>query len=191
MLACDHGRVSSGLSPDERSLAESLLTRWNWGKGESKSQLEREVWGDGSSHGRRFDRFIFRALGVSTKKTCKSTTQIEDLERQVRSLGAQPVTCVPKEWELQLAHSRQTMLSALRIWNDPTTISRTGAFALLLVTAWNALALARLQRDDREWRKLSEAGEPVLVDGVPLAIDTRDAIDLALPAYYRLRGRQE
>lgn len=139
------------------------------------------MWDDGSSHGRRFDRFILRALGVSTKKTAKSATQIEDLERQVRSLGAQPVTCVAKDWELYLAHSRQTMLSALRIWNDPTTTSRTGAFALLLVTAWNALALARLQRDDREWRKLDETGAPVLVEGVSQAIDTRDAIDLALP----------
>lgn len=182
--------MSTGVSPEEKSLAESLLARWNWGEGESKSELEREVWDDGSSHGRRFDRFVFRALGVSTKKTAKSTTQIEDLERQVRSLGAQPVTCVPKEWELQLAHSRQTMLSALRIWNDPTTTSRTGAFALLLVTAWNALALARLQRDDREWRKLDEAGEPVHVAGVPQAIDTRDAIDLALPGD-GLRGLRE
>ncbi len=182
--------MSTGVSPEEKSLAESLLARWNSGEGESKSELEREVWDDGSSHGRRFDRFVFRALGVSTKKTAKSTTQIEELERQVRSLGAQPMTCVAREWELQLAHSRQTMLSALRIWNDPTTASRTGAFALLLVAAWNALALARLQRDEREWRKLDNDGEPVKVAGVPQAIDTREAIDLAFPGD-GLRGLRE
>ncbi|WP_395154301.1 DUF3644 domain-containing protein [Ilumatobacter sp.] len=173
--------VTDGAASKDKALAESLLTRWNWGNGESKSELEREVWEDGSSHGRRFDRFIFRELGVNTKKTAKSTTQIEELERQVRSLGAHPVTRVASDWELHLAHSRKSMLTALRLWNDPTASSRTGAFSLLLVTAWNALALARLQRDSREWRKLDGGGEPVLVNGVPQAIDTRDAIDLAFP----------
>lgn len=182
--------MTEGVSKEDQTLAESLLARWDWGTGESKSELEREVWDDGSSHGRRFDRFIFRALGISTKKSAKSTTQIEDLERQIRSLGAHPVTRVAADWELQLAHSRQSMLAALRLWNDPTASSRTGAFSLLLVTAWNALALARLQRDDREWRKLDDKGAPVLVDGVPQAIDTRDAIDLAFPGD-GLRGIRE
>jgi hypothetical protein len=165
----------------EKALAESLFTRWDWGNGESKSELEREVWGDGSSHGRRFDRFVFRALGINTKKRAKSTTSIEDLERQVRALGAQPVTREPEEWELQLTHGREAMLAALRIWNDPMAPFRSAAFSLLLVTAWNALALARLQRDGSEWRKLDENGDPLLRDGVPQALDTRDAIGRAFP----------
>jgi hypothetical protein len=177
----EHFAMADDVSPEEVDLAESLLARWDWGKGESKSELEREVWDDGSSHGRRFDRFILRSLGVSTKKQSKSTTQIEKLERQVRSLGGHPVTRVAEEWELELTHSREAMVAALRVWNDPTAKFRTGAFSLLLVTAWNALALARLQRDGREWRKLNELGEPLLVEDTPQAIDTRDAIAIAFP----------
>lgn len=173
--------MADDVSPEDVALAESLMTRWNWGKGESKSELEREVWGDGSSHGRRFDRFIFRSLGISTKKQAKSTTQIEELERQVRSLGGHPITRTAEEWEIQLAHSRESMLAALRVWNDPAANFRSGAFSLLLVTAWNALALARLQRDGREWRKLDERGIPVAIEGTHQAIDTRDAIALAFP----------
>lgn len=162
-------------------MAESLLVRWDWGKGESKSGLEREVWDDGSSHGRRFDRFIFRSLGIRTRRPAKSATQIQQLESQVRSLGGHPVTRSPLEWELHLAHSRDSMLSALRHWNDPTASFRSGAFSLLMVTAWNALALACIQRAGSEWRKLDEYGEPDLTGGVPVAIDTRDAISKAFP----------
>lgn len=176
-----HRWVADPISPDDVALAESLFGRWNWGQGESKSELEREVWGDGSSHGRRFDRFVHRALGVNTKKQAKSTTRIEDLERQVRSLGGLPVNRVVEEYEWQLVHSREAMLTALRVWNDPVAKFRTGAFSLLLVTAWNALALARLQRDGREWRKLDEAGDPILVDDTAQAVDTREAILLAFP----------
>lgn len=168
-------------SPDDVALAQSLLARWDWGKGESKSELEREVWGDGSSHGRRFDRFIQRSLGVSTKKQARSTTTIDQLERQIKSLGGHPVTRVAEEWECQLSHSREAMLAALRIWNDPVAKFRTGAFSLLLITAWNSLALARLQRDGREWRKLDDQGEPVLVEQTPQAVDTREALALAFP----------
>lgn len=181
MSARDHRKMGDDISLEDKELAESVFARWNWGAGESKSELEREVWDDGSSHGRRFDRFIFRTLGVNTKKSAKSTTQIEQLERQVRSLGGHPLTRDPSEWELQLAHSRRSMLAALRHWNDPTTSFRTGSFSLLLVTAWNALALARLERDEREWRQLDDSGSPVLVDGVPQAVGTREAISMAFP----------
>lgn len=186
---CNASSVAAS-ADDDKQLATALLERWNWGAGESKSQLEREIWDDGSSHGRRFDRFILRVLGVSTNKPAKSSTSIKRLERQVRSLGGQPVTVEPCEWEIQLAHSREAMLAALRVWNDPVARFRTGAFSLLLVTAWNALALARLQRDGIDWWKVNEQGDPVRIDGVLQAMDTSHAMARAFTGDAR-RGVRE
>ncbi len=75
----------------EEELAERLFAKWAGGKGTSKSQLERETWGDGKSHGRRFDRFVRERLGVSTARPSKQTDRIQDLEQRVRSLGSHPI----------------------------------------------------------------------------------------------------
>src|SRR5680860_62076 len=160
-------------------IRDRLYAEWDGGRGVSKSELERRTWGDGSSHGRRFDRFVRQHLGVSTSKTSKQTGRIEDLERQVRSLGFHPAGTEPTNAEIQLQHSRSACLSALRVWNDPDASSfRTGAFSLLFVTAWNSLALAVLQRDVVEWRKIRR-GQPVLRDGVEESLNTEELIALA------------
>lgn len=161
-------------------LAEYLYKAWNQGQGVAKSELERRIWNDGKSHGRRFDRYIFQHLGISTNKPSRQTDKISNLKRQVRSLGAHPIGDEPTEIEIQLQHSREACLSALRIWNDPTTTFRTGAFSLLFVTAWNSLALAKLQRDGIEWRKMDSQDQPIS-DGVEQALATGKLIHLAFP----------
>lgn len=162
----------------EEELAERLFAQWDGGKGTSKSQLERETWGDGKSHGRRFDRFVREHLGVSTARPSKQTDRIEDLEQQVRSLGRHPVGIEPTEHEVQLQHARAACLAALRVWNDPQAQFRTGTFSLLFVTAWNSLALAALLRDNLEWRRLKD-GVAVLTNGAEQSLDTIDLMSTA------------
>ncbi len=161
-------------------LAERLFAEWDEGRGTAKSEIERQAWGDGSSHGRRFDRFVRQQLGVSTTKRSKQTDRIADLEQQVRSLGSHPVGVDPTQTEIQLQHGRAACLGALHVWNDPDAGFRTGGFALQFVTAWNSLALALLQRDDIEWRKIKD-GVPVVRDGVEQSLDTADLIELSFP----------
>jgi len=173
--------MESGQS-DEIELARTLLARWNYGVGVSKSRLEVEIWGDASSHGRHFDRFVRTHLGISTRRTSKQTDRIVDLERQVRGLGGIPVGGSPTEWEYQLTHARESCLAGLRIWNNPTGRFRVGAFSLLFVTAWNSLAIAVLQRAGAEWRKTDpESGDPLRVEGTDQAKDTRELMEAAFP----------
>jgi hypothetical protein len=75
------------LPDDEIELAEWLLSEWDEARGQATSQLERRVWNDGASHGRRFDRFIRQVLGVETTRPSKQSDRIAELENQVRSLG--------------------------------------------------------------------------------------------------------
>lgn len=157
----------------DKDLASRLYAEWDHGRGTSKSALERRTWNDGRSHGRRFDRFILTHLGINTTSRSKQTDRINDLESQVRSLGRHPVGTEPTREQIQLVQSREACLSALRIWNDPTGLFRTGAFSLLFVTAWNSLLLALALRDGVEWRDLREDGTPVESNGTVHAISTR------------------
>jgi hypothetical protein len=143
---------------DDVELAQQLMREWDEGRGISKSQLEIRTWGDATSHGRHFDRFVRRALGVTTNRPSKQTDRISLLEQQVRGLGGIPVGRDHEPWEVQLQHARESCLSALRIWNDPVAMFRTGGFSLLLVTAWNSLAIAVIQQGHGEWRKLNADG---------------------------------
>lgn len=166
---------------DNEALARRLYAEWDEGRGVPKSELERRTWNDGSSHGRRFDRFIFNHLKIHTTKSSKQTNRIEDLERQVRSLGQYPVGTTPTTEETHLLQSREACLAALRVWNDPVNSFRTGAFSLLFVTAWNNLALALAKRAGIEWRELDKSGQPVLIDNTERALDTYSLIKCALP----------
>ena len=166
-----------GPSDADIELARELLALWDNGDGISKSQLERQTWGDGSSHGRRFDRFIRSTLNVETSRRSRQTDRIAELEAQILSLGSLPSGADRVGWQVQLQQARASCLEALRIWNDPTSAFRTGAFSLLFVTAWNSLALAVLQREGREWRRLDPAGEPDSVDGAERSLDTRELIE--------------
>lgn len=161
-------------------LAQRLLDEWDEGRGTSKSQLEIQTWDDATSHGRHFDRFVRKTLGVSTSRPSKQSNRIAELERQVRRLGQQPVGKTLEPWETQIHHARESCLGALRVWNDPTASFRTGAFSLLFVTAWNSLAIALLSRAGQEWRKLDKAGKVKMVQRAEQSRDTIDLINEAL-----------
>ncbi len=177
-------------SPQEISLAHRLYAEWDEGRGTAKSQIELREWGDGTSHGRRFDRFIRRTLGYSTTRPSRQTDRIGELEAALRKLGEVPPGSKPAVWEVQLQHARNAALSALRVWNDPTATFRTGTFSLLFVTAWNSLAIAILQKMKGEWRELDEAGQPTLFGGMEKSRDTLELINDALPGDVR-RGTRE
>ena len=177
-------------SEAEIELARELLALWDNGTGISKSQLERQTWDDGSSHGRRFDRFIRSALNVETSGQSKQTGRIVELEKQVFSLGALPVGADEVNWQIQLRQARALCLDALRVWNDPTSVFRTGAFSLLFVAAWNSLALAVLQSEEREWRQLDSSGKPLTDNGAAPSLPTLELIKEAL-AGDDFRGMRE
>lgn len=168
---------------EDVALAERLLARWQ--AGEKKSALEREVWGDGSSHGRHFDRFVRTHLGVGTNRPSRQSDTIQELRRQVRSLGAIPADGPAEPWEVQLQHARESCMSALRVWNDPVARFRTGGFSLLFVAAWNGVALAKLLRSGEEWRQLDGKGAPVVKHGAEQSLDTLQLVSAALPAVDR------
>lgn len=175
---------------DEIELAERLLAEWSEGRGTFKSQLELREWGDSTSHGRRFDRFIRRTLGVATTRPSKQTDRISELESQLRRRGVVPPGTKTAEWENQLQHARNAALAALKAWNDPTAAFRTGTFALLFVTAWNSLAIAILQLRNGEWRALDEEGNPTLFGGVERSRETLELIKDTFPIDNH-RGLQE
>jgi hypothetical protein len=176
-------------SADDLELATRLFAEWDHGRGTSKSAIERREWGDGSAHGRRFDRFIRQTLGVATNRTSKQADRIGELEHQLRKLGHEPIGRRSEPWQQQVQHARAAMLAALRVWNDPTATFRTGAFSLLFVAAWNSLAIALLLRRGQEWRELDSAGNPKQVNGQDKARDTSKLIGSALadPGHRGLR----
>jgi len=122
-------------------LAERLFAERDEGRGTAKSELERRTWGDGSSHGRRLDRFVRQQIGVSTTKRSRQTDRISDLEQQVRSLGSHLTGVEPTEPEIQLQHGRAACLGALHVWNDPDAGFRTGGFSEVPVARLIAAAL--------------------------------------------------
>lgn len=171
---------------DEVELAQRLLAAWDEGRGTSKSKLEIQTWGDGTSHGRHFDRFVRGALGVSTSRPSKQTDRIAGLERQIKGLGGTPMGREEEPWEVQLQHARESCLAALRIWNDPVARFRTGAFSLLFVTAWNSLAIANVLRTGGECRKLDDQGKVKLArSGAEQTRDTTDLVAEAFPSIER------
>lgn len=174
-------------SDEDIDLAQALLLEWDEGRGTSKSQIEIREWGDATSHGRRFDRFILKTLGVQTSKRSRQSQRLEDLERQIWQLGEVPIGAEPQTWQLQLQHARRAALAGLRVWNDPTAGFRAGAFSLLFVAAWNSLLIALLMRDGEEWRDLKDDGTPALRDGEPKSLDTLILLEKALPQD-RFRG---
>ena len=70
----------------EFELARSILAQWDNSNGISKSQLERQTWGDGSPHSPRFDRYIRGTLGVETSRRSLQTDRITDFEKQIEAL---------------------------------------------------------------------------------------------------------
>lgn len=175
---------------EEVELAERLFAEWDEGRGTSKSQIEIREWGDTTAHGRRFDRFIRKTLGVSTTRPSKQSDRISELENHLRKFGVIPPGASVPVWEAQLQHARSAALVALRAWNDPTATFRTGTFSLLFVTAWNSLAIAILQQKNQEWRELDGKGNPTLFDGMERSRDTLELVREAFESQ-EYRGLRE
>lgn len=169
-------------TPEAVGLAERLYAEWDEGRGTPKSQIEIREWGDGTAHGRRFDRFIRRTLGVSTNRPSRQTDRIGELEQQLRRAGLPPLGATTEPWEEPLQHARQAAIGALRVWNDPLASFRTGTFSLLFVAAWNSLAIAALQSRNEPWFEVDESGGACEVDGFVRALETRELIAAAFPA---------
>lgn len=177
--------AQDAVSEEELELAQRLYAEWDGGHGTSKSQIEIREWGDATSHGRRFDRLIRRALGVSTSKPSKQSNRIELLESQLLRSGVVPAGSRLSDEQAQLMHARHAALSALRVWNDPVATFKTGTFALLFVAAWNSIALAIAIRDGWEWREMSGDG-PLLIGSSEKALPTEELVGKAFPgADYR------
>lgn len=180
------------LIPDEPSsqdleLATRLLQEWDEGRGISKSRIEIREWGDATAHGRRFDRFILRVLGIHTSRKSKQSDRIADLEKTLKGKGWLPPGA--PTWELQLQHGRNAALAALRIWNDPTSNFRTASFSVLLVIAWNSIAIAQLQRQKKEWRELDERGVPTLIGAREKAKDVLELVEDAFDGHHQVGMR--
>ena len=141
--------VSSSI--EEIELAERLYDDWTSGR-RSKSQIEREEWGDGRSHGRRFDRFIRTTLGVQTSKRSRQSTEIDRLKHQLLAEGIVPEGTEIPEWQAFLLHSRSAALQAIRVWNDPLSEFKVAAFSLLFVASWNGVAIAKLEHESTAWQ---------------------------------------
>lgn len=184
--------MSDHIGQDEAdvALARELVAEWDEGRGTSKSEIERRVWGDGGAHGRRFDRFIRQTLGVSTSRPSKQTDRIATLEAQLRRLGEVPDGSELTDWEAQLQHGRHAAVAAIRAWNDPVATFRTETFALLFVTAWNSVGIAVLQRAGSEWRDLDDSGTPRLIDGRERAMETGLLLAAASPGARHLGLRR-
>lgn len=181
--------ADESVGDEEIELAQRLFAEWDGGHGTAKSQIEIREWNDATSHGRRFDRLVRRALGVSTSKPSKQTGRIEQLEGQLQRAGLVPDGTRLTDIQAQLMHARHAALSALRVWNDPLATFKTGTFSLLFVAAWNSLALACAMKDGREWREMN-GRKPVLIDGHAKALPT-DALIGAAFAADQHRGLRE
>lgn len=157
---------------EHRALAESLYRRWE--AGESKSSLEVDVWGDASSHGKRFTSYIRRWLDRETEKKSSQTEHVERLEGLLRAHGISPSDAGDLDEEHRLvAKARESALAGVRVYNDPLAGFRTETLILLMVIAWNSLFQAILERDSVDYYERGQDGKQVLLPGGrPKVLDT-------------------
>lgn len=170
-----------GLSDDEhRAFAARIFARWE--AGEAKSALEVEVWGDATSHGKRFTSYVRRWLGNETERKSGQTEHIERLEALLRAHGVSPTDAgdLDEQYRL-LSKARESALAAVRVYNDPLAGFRTETFILLMVIGWNSLFQAMLERNGVDYYPRDASGRLVSVDGRPKVMDTWELVGLALP----------
>ena len=170
-----------GKLTDERHhrLASEMHERWK--KGESKSRLEIEYWGDAISHGKAFTGYVKRWLGVQTERQSKQSVRIANLEALLRSHGISSPEAgdLAEEFRL-LAKSRESALAAVRVHNDPLSGFRTETFIVLMVIAWNSLLQAVLERLGVDYYERDDDGKQILIGGRAKILSTWQLVDLAL-----------
>lgn len=168
------------LSDDEHiAVATEMHARWQ--AGESKSAIEIDVWGNATSHGKKFTSYVRRWLGVETEKKANQTEHIEHLEALLRTHGVSPTDAGDLDEHFRLlAKARESALAAVRIYNDPLAGFRTESFLLLLVVGWNSLLQAMLERDGKDIYERDSHGKQVIVEGRPRIVGTGELARLAL-----------
>lgn len=180
-------RDNANLAAEEHvPIAAEMYGRW--GRGESKSSLEAEYWGSSSAHGKKFTAYVKKWLDFDTETKSPQSKQIsllrarvEELESQLRDPERQSAADRDSAGERPiLANARESALAALRIYNDPVAGYRTEAFILLMVTAWNSLLQAILERAGVDYYERDSNGGQVLIDGQPKVLGTPQLIGKAL-----------
>ncbi len=162
-------------------LATEMYERWQ--KGEPKSRLEIEYWGNPAAHGKAFSGYVRRWLRVETERRSGQSARIDQLEALLRANGISPTEAgdLPEEYRL-LAKSRESALAAVRVYNDPQSGFRTETFIVLMVIAWNALLQAVLERSGVDYYQRDESGAQILVGGRAKVLDTWQLVQEALDA---------
>lgn len=172
------GRIVADDEGEDIALAREMHERWQ--AGEKKSALEREYWGDGSSHGQAFSAYVREHLGVETVRQSPMAARLAQAEALLRIHGVSlPDEDLDEQFRL-VARSREAALTALRVYNDPAAGFRTETFAMLMIVAWNTLMQAICERDDLEYFESEDDGEVVLIEGRPKAIGTRELAELVV-----------
>ena len=62
--------------------------------------------------------------------------------------------------EILVRKARDTALSAITIFNNPTISFRAGNFLILMIVAWTSLMLAKLMKENKEVRAVDNNGNP-------------------------------
>lgn len=162
-------------------LATEMYERWQ--KGEPKSRLEIEYWGNPTAHGKAFSGYVKRWLGVETERQSSQSARILELEALLRANGISATEAgdLAEEYRL-LAKSRESALAAVRVYNDPLSGFRTETFIVLMIIAWNALLQAVLERSGVDYYERDDGGAQILVGGRAKVLETWQLIQRALDA---------
>lgn len=168
------------LSEDEhRAIAAEMYARWEGG--ESKSPLEVEYWDNATSHGKAFTSYVRKWLGRETERKSVQTQEIERLRALLRVSGVSPTEAGDLNEEFRLlAKGRESVLAAVRVYNDPLSGFRTEAFIVLMVIGWNSLLQALLERDGVDYFVRDDDGRQVNLDGRPKVMETWELVNLVL-----------
>ena len=173
-------RDLEGLTDEEHvRLAREMHERWQ--SGEPKSRLEIEYWGKGTAHGKAFSGYVERWLGIDTEQRSGQSLRIAHLEALLRASGISPTEGreLTEEYRL-LAKSRESGLSAVRVYNDPDAGYRTETFVVLMLIAWNSLLQAMLERSNVDYYERDENGAKIIVGGSEKVLGTWELVQLAL-----------
>lgn len=164
---------------DHVRLATEMYERWQ--RGEAKSSLEIEYWKKGTAHGKAFSGYVRRWLGIETERQSSQSVRIAHLEALLRANGISPTDVgeLAEEYRL-LAKSRESALTAVRVYNDPEAGFRSETFIVLMVIAWNSLLQAMLERSNVDYYDRDETGAPIVVGGSEKVLGTWQIVQLAL-----------
>ena len=179
--SCEVSSSDSEPLTDEQHVQLAAEMHARWQQGEPKSRLEIEYWGNVTAHGKAFSAYVRRWLRVETERQSTQSARIAHLEALLRANGISPTEAwdLPEEYRL-LAKSRESVLAAVRVYNDPDARFRTETFVVLMVIAWNSLLQAMLERSNVDYYERDEHGAQIVVGGRAKVLGTWQLVHLAL-----------